>query len=126
MSLLPLVLPLQLPVRQLVDDAKHDARLQDKELAADGDYTPADWSKAKAGARALDLHRIVKMPEAFQLALVRRWEAALTAQQPTGPGADRDLVADLIGRVDRLLAAMGPWRPVKADLKDDASEQKTA
>jgi hypothetical protein len=125
MSLIPLVLPLQLPVRQLVDDAKHEARLQDKELAADGDYTPADWAKAKAGVRSLDLHRIAKMPEAFQLALVRRWEAALTAQQPTG-GPDRDLVADLIGRVDRLLAAMGPWRPVKADLKDDASEQKTA
>jgi hypothetical protein len=125
MSLMPFVM-LRMPVRQLVDDAKHDARLQDKELAADGDYTAADWSKAKSGQRSLDLHRIVKMPEAFQLALVRRWEAALVAQHPTGPASDRDLVADLIGRVDRLLAAMGPWRQVKAELKDDDVERKTA
>ena len=118
MSLIALFLPLLVPVDVIVNEAVHDAQEQDKVLAADGGYSASDWSKAKAGKRSLDLHRIAKMPDAFQLALVRRWGAAL-GQQP-----ERDLVADLIGRVEKLLAVVG--KPAKADLRDDEQERRRA
>ena len=113
MSLIP-VFGLLLPVSVLVEDAKHEVRLQDKQLAAEAGLSPADWSKAKRGDRSLDLHRLAQTDEAFQRALYTRLLASL------GQKADRDLVADLVDRVERLLAVVG--RPAKAAIRAEKRE----
>lgn len=121
MSLLPLMFPLQAKV--VLENARESMGLSKKEFGARlGFKHESDYSKVLAGIRSGDLNHI--MPEAddeTQLNVATEWVKALNQR------VERDLVADLCGRVERLLDALGRLVPVqaKASLRDDA-ERKTA
>ena len=117
MSLIPLFMPIVKPVSQIIEDARHKARVQNKQLAAEMGVSPADLSKSIAGKRSFDLFRVVKANEDFQRELYTELLAALDQR------VERDLVAALIGRVDELLAVVGR-RQVKAELRDVDEQQK--
>ena len=119
MSLIPLFMPIMKPVSQIIEDARHKARVQNKTLAAEMGLSPADLSKAIAGKRSFPLHRLVQANEDFQRELYTELLAALDQR------VERDLVADLIGRVDQLLAVVGR-RQAKAELRDERDERRSA
>ena len=105
----------------ILDEARRDLKQLDKQFGADlGFEHPSDWSKAKHAARPCDFHQLCQAPDETQRAIARRWLLALE-QTP-----DRDLVADLVGRVDQLLAALGPRRQAKAELVSIEDERKRA
>jgi hypothetical protein len=120
MSLIFLTLPVEM--RAVIERARVDIDAQDKQLAGEAGYASAcDWSKAKAGTRPMDLHRIGRMSSAFQRAVIGRWTEALDLEAPLPPpvdlSRDRDLVRDLIAKLDQLL---GRAKPLKAELVSEA------
>lgn len=120
MSLIPFLFPVQ--ATAVLDEARRKLRLSDKEFGHALGYEHAyEWSKAKHGKRSCDLHEIcAHASDAAQEAIAETWLEALR-QRP-----ERDLVADLIGRVERLLDVMGKPEPIKAELKDERDERRSA
>jgi hypothetical protein len=117
----PMLLPVQLSA--VIERAKKDARLMDKEIQADlGFKYPADWTRAKQGTRPLDFHRLAKASPAFLRALGRALiDAAREEAMPEAPGValDRDLIEDAIQMLERLKPRM-----VKADTSENSVTQK--
>lgn len=127
MALFPLIsllFPIQGSV--VIDDARRDAGLLDKQVGRDLGYShESDWSKAKHGVRPLDFHRLVRGPKALQWAILRRWEAALLAdEKPDTPPAgypDCDLLDDIAAKLRQLRRRMA-----KADLPSVDSQKRSA
>jgi hypothetical protein len=116
-----------LPVQAtaILDDARRDLKQLDKQFGAElGFDAPPEWSKAKHNVRPLNFHQLCQASDDVQLAIARRWLAAL--EQKT----ERDLVADLVGRVEARIArielALAGLRPAKADLQPEQREREVA
>lgn len=110
----PMLMPAKLPsVIELINGALVDARLLDKQVAPDTRYKADRWSKAKAGVRPLDLHRLLQASPLFLLHFARRLEAAALAmlleeERPVPPAEvpTADLVEDIASKLNELRARL--------------------
>lgn len=116
MSIVPLMFPVQ--AKAVLEQAR--GRLSKKEFGGKLGYTESEYSKALNAVRPFDLNDVMATgDDEAQRAIAEAWLKALNVKR------DRDLVADLCGRVERLLDSLGPRHQAKADLRD-AEERKTA
>ena len=124
--MLSFVLPLQIP--QLIEDAKRQARLKDKEIQIDLGFARAsDWSMVKHGrpGRPFNFHLFEDLPTSLKPwaillfeTMAAKWREEIQLARPE-TFSDRDLWRDLSLKVDLLLAAVLPRRAVKADTLED-------
>lgn len=119
----PMLVPIQLSA--VIERAKRDARLMDKEIQADlGFKYPADWTRAKNGSRPLDFHRLAKASPVFLRALGRALIEATrddAIAEAAGFDLDRDLIEDAIQMLERLKPRMK-----KVELTETQQEKRSA
>jgi hypothetical protein len=115
------LLPVQLSA--VIEQAKREARLMDKEIQLElGFKYAADWTRAKNGSRPLNFHRLCQASPAFLRALGRALiDAAREEAMPEAPGVefDRDLIEDAIQMLERLKPRM-----LKAESVNNADAER--
>lgn len=123
MSWIPLMFPVQTNAAKVIlERAREDMQFSKKEMAAALGYSESEYSKALNALRPCDLHDIrANGTPAAQLAIARAWVRELNQR------IERDLVADTLGRIERLmLEVIGQAKPAKAELRDDVREKVSA